>query len=267
VSGAGIRGDRCPGRRQPLDPPPSPGLPGPPPGAVPPAFAARGAATAWTVARWTRRDTVTLRVEGHGRRTLLGGNAADPAGLVGWLGTLYPVRIDLRQIVDLGGPGAADGARRAAEDALRSTPGSGLGYGLLRYLSPDDDLRRRLAEADRADVLVNFLGAADALVPRSGPFRFRDPLELVRGAGVRRPFALEVDGWIQDGRLEVRLTFDPERLSTADIAYQGARFETHLGRVTSVDSQAAPAAADFPLANLDADKMKKLAAVLGRKKP
>jgi len=86
----------------------------------------------------------------------------------------------------------------AVAEQLRAIPQHGIGYGLLRYLSPDRELGARLAAAPWPEVAFNYFGqidkgATDALSERTGP---------VRSPAGRRPYLLEVNGAITGGRLQ-----------------------------------------------------------------
>ncbi|MCE7082199.1 non-ribosomal peptide synthetase [Streptomyces sp. ST2-7A] len=85
---------------------------------------------------------VTVTMEGHGREHL------DLARTVGWFTTEYPVRVptagDVRQVL------------RAAKEARRGVPDSGVGYGVLRLLDPVAG--PELAATPAPDVLLNYLG-------------------------------------------------------------------------------------------------------------
>ncbi|MEV4312841.1 amino acid adenylation domain-containing protein [Actinocrispum sp. NPDC049592] len=96
-------------------------------------------------------------VEGHGRDA-----DADLSRTVGWLTTIHPVRLDATgiDIVDAfaGGPAAGEALRRVKEQ-VRSAPGKGAGFGMLRY----GNLQAApvLAAGSRPQVLVNYLGRGD----------------------------------------------------------------------------------------------------------
>ncbi len=104
-----------------------------------------------TIAAWTRCDDLLITLEGHGRE-------ADEAGLdlsrtVGWFTSAYPVRL-------AGGLLAADRTLAQVSSALRRIPGKGVGFGALRYLHPDGQIRESLAAA-RPRITFNYLGQFD----------------------------------------------------------------------------------------------------------
>ncbi len=223
------------------------------------------AALAGTLAEWSGGAEVGLFLEGHGREDL--SPPLDASGTVGWLSTLYPARFEVPLDQD---PGAS---LLAVRERLRGLPARGLGYGLLRYPPVGSAAASERAAVlpavppRRFDVLFNYLGSADLLTAEGSPFRVERPLELSRGRGGRRPFLLEVDAVVTDGRLRVRWVFSARRHLRSTLEARAAAFVDRLeGLVEHCLGAPAPevSASDFPLANLDEAKLGKLAAVLGR---
>ncbi|WP_051386445.1 non-ribosomal peptide synthetase [Actinokineospora inagensis] len=114
------------------------------------------------VARWSARyrnvarTSITVDLESHGRdEDAVPG--ADLHRTVGWFTSVHPVRLDVAgiDIADAvaGGP-AAGKALKQVKEGLRATPGTGIGFGLLRHLNPGTGP----ALAGRRQVLFNYLG-------------------------------------------------------------------------------------------------------------
>ncbi|UJC79083.1 amino acid adenylation domain-containing protein [Rhodococcus erythropolis] len=83
-------------------------------------------ALALAIRTWSGSQRVLVALEGHGRdEDVLPG--ADLSRTVGWFTAVYPVRMDLTGL-------AADVPTvvKSVKEQLRATPGSGIGYGLLR---------------------------------------------------------------------------------------------------------------------------------------
>ncbi|WP_329348831.1 amino acid adenylation domain-containing protein [Streptomyces sp. NBC_01261] len=95
------------------------------------------AVAAWPPAKADGTTGVLVGVEGHGREEI--DDDLDLSGTVGWLTSLYPVRVDAGAGDWAEGAGPA-GPRlaRAVRDVtaqLAEVPGNGLGFGLLRHLN------------------------------------------------------------------------------------------------------------------------------------
>lgn len=94
--------------------------------------------TAWRCRRGQDAPAPLLALETHGRADVIVGDFADTSDTVGLLSAIYPVRIHTDGAVD-----------------LARIPGSGIDYGLLRYLRTGS----RLGEYPEPQVLLNYLGS------------------------------------------------------------------------------------------------------------
>ena len=124
------------------------------------------AGLALALAHWRRTRGVAassasltlVRMEGHGREEHVV-PGADLSSTVGWLTSLYPVRLDVAGIdvadAFAGGP-AAGRAIKAIKEQLREVPDNGIGYGLLRHLNPDT--ATTLAGQREPQIGFNYLG-------------------------------------------------------------------------------------------------------------
>jgi non-ribosomal peptide synthase protein (TIGR01720 family) len=145
---------------------------------------------------WTGRGAHLIDLEGHGREHVL--EDVDLSRTVGWFTAIWPV------LLDVGDAGPPDDALRRVREQLRRVPGGGLGYGLLRYLSPDAEVRRRLSEAPRPEVSFQYLGQADQILPPSSLFApTAQATGLARSPRGERSHLLEVVGGVTEGRLQM----------------------------------------------------------------
>ncbi|HEX9939788.1 MAG TPA: amino acid adenylation domain-containing protein, partial [Longimicrobium sp.] len=219
-------------------------------------------ALARALAPWTGREAVWVELEGHGREELFEG--VDLSRTAGWFTTLFPVRLPV---------GAADGpvaALAAVRDALRAVPTRGIGYGVLRWMSPDAELRASLAALPRPRVSFNYLGRFDADgAGGDGFFSFApEGPGPDRAPGNARPHLLDVNAWVSGGQLQVGWTFSRavhdragvERLADAYLAALGALVAASRGERVEA---ALPTPADFPLAGLDQARLDALLAAYG----
>jgi non-ribosomal peptide synthase protein (TIGR01720 family) len=159
------------------------------------------------LAEWAG-GAVLVDVEGHGREDLF--DDVDLSRTVGWFTNIFPV-----VLTAAGGPQAVALVR----DRLRALPAGGIGYGLLRYLSGDEDVAGRLRALPQAEVSFNYLGrhaeggregsfgrpGAGALGPTSSP-------------GDDRPHLLEVVCAASGDHLRVSIRYSGEvhRLTTVE---------------------------------------------------
>jgi hypothetical protein len=141
--------------------------------AVPPVYGTQVndvllAALARVLTEWSGGRAALVELEGHGREDLFPG--VDLTRTVGWLTSAYPV---LLEAVD----GDAGARLRAVKEQLRAVPHRGIGFGVLRWMSPDAELRARMAALPEPQVSFNYLGRMDGapgggdalLTPDGGP--------------------------------------------------------------------------------------------------
>ncbi|MEU2000866.1 amino acid adenylation domain-containing protein [Rhodococcus sp. NPDC019627] len=224
------------------------------------------AAARWRAARRAEAapGPVLLDLEGHGREEDLvrapGGPAVDLSRTVGWFTTVYPVAIDA---------GVADSdevlasALKAVKEQLRSIPGAGFGYGVLRYLG---DSVPELEHAPTPQVLFNYLGRVAAggdvdWLPQAmgGADDPRMPLGHVLTLNV-----IAEDGG--DGPvLSTSFTWAPGILGRDDVEALAEEWTTALSAVAGIERLGGRTPSDFPLVGLtqqDADALSGPADVL-----
>ena len=157
-----------------------------------------------------------------------------------------------------GEPGAA---LKSVKEALRAVPGRGLGYGLLRYLG-EPDVASRLAALPQSQILFNYLGQFDQVLPAGSLFGFAaegpGPGRSPRG---ERSHEIEINGLIADGRLRLDWSFSGRRFrreTVADLA-DGCLAELRrlIGHCLSPEA-GGYTPSDFPLSRLDAASLDRI---------
>nr|WP_225726860.1 non-ribosomal peptide synthetase [Nocardia sp. JCM 34519.1] len=122
------------------------------------------AALAVSVCAWrgTGDTEVLLRLEGHGREEQVA-PGADLSRTVGWLTSMFPVRLEVGEIATddvLAGGDAVARLVKSVKEQLLSIPDKGIGYGLLRYLNPET--AAELAAYPQPQLGFNYLGQLTA---------------------------------------------------------------------------------------------------------
>ncbi|MEO3874995.1 amino acid adenylation domain-containing protein [Nonomuraea sp. B12E4] len=134
-----------------------------------------------------------VEMETHGREPLT--ETMDLTRTVGWFTGAYPVRLNpgVLDFTDVrAGGGAAGRLIKRIKEQLRSVPGDGLGYGLLRHLNPAT--APRLAALPSAQVGFNYMGRFAATRDEDEP----------------RPADLDKGNWRPAGERAMGGTIDPE---------------------------------------------------------
>ncbi|WP_280423677.1 non-ribosomal peptide synthetase [Nocardia carnea] len=208
------------------------------------------------VARWRPRNAVLVRLEGHGRDPDIA-PGADISRTVGWFTALYPVRFGLDgiDIAEASAGGESLGhAIKAVKEQMRSVPGHGIGYGLLRYLNPET--APALPQAEPGQIVFNYLGSVAATaVPEDlsglGWIPTADPVPLPRSPDPDMPAAgaLELDVIVVAGRLHATIGYSETLFDAAAGAEFAAQYETMLGLLAdhAETARGGYTPSDFPL--------------------
>ncbi len=164
-------------------------------------------------------------------------------------------------------PAPAREALKAVKEQLRAVPGRGIGYGLLRYLTQDEGVRRRLRPERQAEVSFNYLGQFDQkrfdLGGIAGPaLRIAgEPTGSAHSPQARRAHLIEINAAAAGEGLRVEWTYSPQAHRRESIEGLAESFMQELrglireGEVGGGDSYTP---ADFPLASLSQQQMKKV---------
>jgi non-ribosomal peptide synthase protein (TIGR01720 family) len=151
-----------------------------------------------TFSRWTERPLL-VDLSHHGREELF--EDVDVTRTVGWIAYFVPV------LLDLGGSNDLTESLRAIQRNLAEIPNRGLGYGLLRYLRDDGEIKRQMMSLPKSQVFFNYGGQSVApladliFTPASESYGPR------RDARDIRSHLFEINGGIVDGRLELFWTY------------------------------------------------------------
>jgi amino acid adenylation domain-containing protein/non-ribosomal peptide synthase protein (TIGR01720 family) len=205
------------------------------------------AALARSVSIATGRHSLLVDLEGHGRDTPF--EALDLSSTTGWFTTIYPLVLAIQ-------PDAADAeVLSEIQRQFSAVPNGGYGYGLLRYLSADCEVRDRLAALPRPELLFNYLGRFDQALDEYGDwFRGIRSFSLSRCRAARRPYALELDISILRNELTMQWTYSRNlhsRRAVEDLADTCIQCAAAFARCSPQKNARMYTPADFPAAKLD----------------
>jgi amino acid adenylation domain-containing protein/non-ribosomal peptide synthase protein (TIGR01720 family) len=150
-------------------------------------------------ARWTGERSLWLDLEGHGREELF--EDIDVSRTVGWFTTLFPMQVNLE------GEKQPDRGLKSIKEQLRRLPNRGIGYGILRYLSPTAAQIQTVSPA--AQVRFNYLGQ----VAQEESHMWQLMQESGGSESSRlgyRSHLLDVSGLVVNGRLQIDWSYSNE---------------------------------------------------------
>jgi len=180
----------------------------------------------------------------------------DLSRTVGWFTSIFPVRLELSDNGSSWNPGAA---LKSVKEQLRQIPQRGVGYGILRYLTPD----AVLASRPEAPMVFNYLGQFDQVLVGSKMFRMaRESTGPWHSPTQRRRYLLEINSLVIDGRLKLWWTYNQTFHSEVTVRNLTEEYMVVLKELihhcrSSEAGGRTPS--DFPLAGLDQTAVDRLA--------
>lgn len=214
-------------------------------------------ALAQTLACWNGSHNNLIDCEGHGREDLF--PDVDISRTVGWFTSIYPLYLDLTGVTGLGEQ------LKAVKEQRRRVPRKGIGYGVLRYLSRNSELRDRLAAQPYPEISFNYLGGIDNAT--STPILSVSYVMVgdEQNSTNPRPYPLDVIAYVQNSTLQVQIVYSTALHKAATIERLG---HTMIGYIESlVDHCLSPSAggltpSDFPDIELSQTELDELEAGL-----
>ena len=151
-----------------------------------------------------------LHLEGHGRELL--SQDYDVSRTIGWFTALFPVYLNMKDAVELGE------IIKSVKEDLRKIPNKGIGFGMLRYLLNDEELKNKFKVFDEAQITFNYLGQFDQSVPENSPFVMAaESKGADRGLENKRTSLIDVTAVVSQGEMSVSISanknqFQPESI-------------------------------------------------------
>lgn len=177
-------------------------------------------------------NRLRIRLEGHGREEIEPG--ADFSRTVGWFTSIFPLVVDLAE---------ADGTAAAAkqvEAALRKLPAKGVGYGILKFLTPAE-LRGGLTFGRAPEIGFNYLGQF-AEGTEGGFVLASEPTGASQSAHEQRQELIDVESMVIDDNLSIVVNYGRHIHSAATMQAFAAAFEEGLRALARGASTNLPAA-------------------------
>ncbi|MEH1848660.1 MAG: amino acid adenylation domain-containing protein [Nostoc sp.] len=209
------------------------------------------AALAQTFAQWTKKSSLLIDLEAHGREELF--EDIDLSRTVGWFTSIFPV------LLDLGKANHPGEILLTIKEQLRNIPQRGIGYGILRYLSNSQEITEQLRSPFQPEVIFNYLGQFDQVLPQSSLFKLTQNYKGVeRSPQSDRPHKLEINGGISQGRLQMNWTYSQNLHRCTTIEGLAQEFIKIL-RAIIAHCQSPDAGgfslSDFPLVQVNQDQL------------
>lgn len=168
---------------------------------------------------WANVNCISVFLEGHGREEII--NNVDIKRTVGWFTSIYPV------ILDVSEEGDFDLHLGNIKNYLRAVPNKGVGYGILKYLTPAH-LKHELQFYPKPEIYFNFLGQFDQGsmegVLEESPYSVGQDLN----PNLERLSRLNITGIINSGSLEININYNKNEYLESSIKKLLSIYESNL---------------------------------------
>ncbi len=195
-------------------------------------------ALARTLSQWTGNSKSLVTLEGHGREDW--GDSIDVSRTVGWFTSLFPVCLDLTEREEIGSQ------IEAIKTQLRNIPNNGIGYGILKYVTPEDTAPE-IPFQQSPQLIFNYLGQFHA---DSDDHLFAiDQIieEHTSSPEMERLNELELEGGVFDGKLQLSLHFNKRRHQRTSAERLLQSYVDELQTVIAACVQKHPSSLRYPL--------------------
>jgi non-ribosomal peptide synthase protein (TIGR01720 family) len=143
-------------------------------------------------------EQVLVALEGHGREEIM--KNVDITRTVGWFTSVYPVLLETsysdlaRQIINI-------------KDNLHRVPNKGIGYGILKYLTADQN-KEDIKFRQNPQISFNYLGQFDEDVGQTSFEIARESAGNAICPETKQEYELEVTGMVAKKCLTMTITFN-----------------------------------------------------------
>jgi amino acid adenylation domain-containing protein/non-ribosomal peptide synthase protein (TIGR01720 family) len=215
------------------------------------------AALGLTVKAWGGTDKVLIQLEGHGRQELMGD--IDISRTVGWFTSQFPL------LLDMGPSGNLSYVIKSVKETLRRLPHRGIGYGILRYLTPADK-RQGIALRLEPEIRFNYLGQFD--VGGGGePFQLSELKvgDLINPALERRSL-WDINGMIVGGELVLSFSYNRHEYKRTTAERWAGLYKSNLLKIIEhclAKEKREPTPSDLTYADFSIAELEQLSRRLG----
>lgn len=196
--------------------------------------------------QWAGGHKFGITLESHGREDI--DPHLDILRTVGWFTTRFPVILSTAPRNDLAA------TLKMVKEALHTIPKHGIGYGVLRYFHPDEEVRDSLIIEEADEIVFNYLGQLDQVLSGSEWF---SPAKEDSGSNHapnnHRPSLLSVNASVYDGQLKVSFGYSADLFKEATIQSLADEYLSALNQLIAhclLPESSGFTPSDFPLASL-----------------
>jgi amino acid adenylation domain-containing protein/non-ribosomal peptide synthase protein (TIGR01720 family) len=165
---------------------------------------------------WKGIEKPVINLEGHGRENIIEG--IDVSRTLGWFTSQFPVVLDMSRWQDL------SYIIKSVKETLRKIPRKGIGYGILKYLTPANK-KKGVTFGAEPEISFNYLGQVD-IINISGK-KTGDAVS----PQLERVHAIDINGIITAGKLTVTFKYNKCEFMKSTIEKLAHAFHSYLIKI------------------------------------
>jgi len=168
---------------------------------------------------WAKIDRVLVNLEGHGREQVI--RDINVNRTIGWFTSLFPVMLDMRKAGEL------SYHIKSIKETLRRIPKKGIGYGILKYLTPREKKEGITCRAE-PEISFNYLGQfGQESHTELIPFSHFSP-GTTASPGMEHQYAIEINGMLVGKRLSITFSYNRHEYDKHRIEELSEGYRLHL---------------------------------------
>jgi len=211
--------------------------------------------------KWSGKRSIFVNMEGHGRNHIY--EDIDLSRTIGWFTTIYPVHLELKKAISI------SDSVNVIKEQIREIPNAGLGYGLLRHLIDDCELREELSVFDDVNITFNYLGQFDQILKSDSIFE-----PAIENKGVERALEnqrnnlIDISANVSAGKLRILFTYCSKLFKEESLLEWINLYIKSLTEIIedcTTEEKVSYSSSDFELSNLSNKKLNKVLDKLKRK--
>ncbi|MDP9679488.1 amino acid adenylation domain-containing protein/non-ribosomal peptide synthase protein (TIGR01720 family), partial [Paenibacillus jamilae] len=175
---------------------------------------------------WSGSERILVNLEGHGREAIV--PDVDITRTVGWFTSQFPVVLE----GSLGEGGHTAHLIKRTKEGLRHIPQKGIGYGILRYLTDRNVLKKAGVQLQaQPEISFNYLGQFDQDYKGNDLQPSSYSIGVPVSTNAIMDFALDINGLIEDGELVFTIRYGTTQFRHETIARLGELLASGLREV------------------------------------
>lgn len=171
---------------------------------------------------WTGENRILLSMEGHGRNEIL--EDININRTIGWFTSRYPVVLDIAEENNL------PKQIKLIKENMRKIPSGGIGYGILKYLTPAENLED-IRFGAKPEISFNYLGQFDEDIS-TGIFTLSKlPFGSLVSPDSDRPYIFSINGYVEGSVLNFTINYNKFEYNKATVISLMEYFKNHLQKI------------------------------------